>query len=64
MKRKIRFWHSRNEDLVKRVASICEQDGDDFYWSGSIDEFAEHFNSFLVMPGIIAITHHSSFGAR
>lgn len=71
MKRKVRYWHGKpwapegkTHPLVEKVEANCiEQDGE-WWWIGSLDEFAEIFGKFLLMGDFIAVTQHSNFGTR
>ena len=60
------FWHGREESIEDKVADVCTQDpgNDEYYWDDTLELFAEHFDKFMVLGNVIAVTQYKSFSQR
>ena len=66
MKRNIYFWHGREKSVVAKIAAFCDYDSqiDQYSFDGTLDDFAQHFDNFMVLGDIIAVTQHKNFSQR
>lgn len=66
IRRGIIFFHGRDTELEKRVAKVCFYDvkNDEYYFEESLDDFALHFDRFMVLGNKIAVTQHKNFSQR
>ncbi len=65
--RRIWMWHGRlPQNLLDKLESFCEKDGNDAYsYTGTLENFERKWGSlFIVRDNFIVITQYSSFSTR
>ena len=68
MKRKIIFWHGKEQSLEEKVKLICTLVDGNYFYEGSLEDFEKVFPRFIVMnsdgESYLGITQHNGFGQR